>query len=338
MKRISIIEYVNSPEKSYLSSMPPLQNNFVRRNVKKVWINLLWISAVFMFVQCSDKSVMDDFQDAEVVLKSADFSGDKGKASFKITCSNFNFNDIEEAGGYLDKIYLKSVGSNGHSGNLIQIWDSLEVFNLLDMTTGIMADLGFLEIPEGTYSKAIVHIKSAWVVYKGVRYNCKVPGGNMVLAFKDPLLVGTHLSPEIILDMDVSKSFIPIYGGNEKNANKFKKNRMPKSFIMKPVVRVVNGTYAGRLAGAVLSSNYEPLTNALVTVTNGVESYQSYSLSEIIVDEFFIEHYPGEYSVNAIPAGDYSVTVSKEGYADITTNVTIVKGNFTIESFVMESL
>ncbi len=297
-----------------------MRNKFVRL---ALWMFVLPI----MFYRCTESSVIEENGAIEeVVLKSTVLTEDTVQTSLKFSASNFNFEDIEEAEGLLDRIYLRSVGGDDNTGKLIEIWDSVEVFNFLDMNSGIMSDIGFVPIPAGVYGQAVVHMKSAWVVYKGEKYECKVPSEKMTLSFKKPLTVGLQLSPEVLIDIDVSKSFIPV--GSKKDGK-------PSSFIFKPVFRVVNTTYAGRMVGAAFSPSYEMVAGALIQLTDGEETYQTYTLNDTVYDEFGMEYLPGYYSLNGIPAGDYTATASKDGFAATQAEVTIVEGNFTEANFLL---
>lgn len=44
----------------------------------------------------------------------------------------------------------------------------------------------------------------------------------------------------------------------------------------------------------------------------------------------------GEYSIRGIPAGEYSVTASKEGYISQTKTVTVIGGEITVANFQLE--
>ncbi len=289
-----------------------------------LWKVLLFTLPFFLY-QCAEPIDVLEDDEAEVILKTSDFSGEKGKIHFRMTSSNFDFGEIEEAGGLLDAIYLRSVKTQG-ADPIVQIWDSVEVFNLLDMNAGIMVDIGFVPIPAGTYKQAIVNMKDAWVVYQGKEYKCVVPGGKMVLSFETPLVVTSQLSPDVLIDIDVSNSFVPVY--KEKSKTKTGEKE-PSYFIFKPIVRVMNYTSTGRMAGAVLTPDYELVEGALIELTDGVDTYQTYSLTDTVYDEFGIEYLPGYYSLNGVPAGDYTAVATLDGYVGLEQDVTIVEGNYT---------
>lgn len=242
--------------------------------------------------------------------------------------------EFVSAGGTLSKVELVARGNPSKSkwGKRITIWNSTEyIDDLLDMNRGIMGDLFFLPIPSGVYSQAIVTITDGWVLKKnGKKYPLKFPGNKFFLYFKPPVKVGEHLSPDLILKIDVSRSIIPI------------KNKT--SYIFKPVVVAQNLSYTGSLAGAVVDgTNGLPLANTFIYVNVNGEKYNTLSLDHYYIDtipldattDTIIEHFPGEYWIPGIPEGTYTAYAEKKGYKKDSVKVNILKGNFTFHNFVL---
>ncbi len=242
--------------------------------------------------------------------------------------------EFESAGGTLTKVELVAQGNiaTGKEGKRFTIWNSEEhIDDLLDMNRGIMGDLFFLPITTGVYTKAIVTITDGWVLKKdGTKYPVKFPGNKFTLYFKPFVKVGEHLSPDLILYIDISRSLIPIRHGT--------------SYIFKPVVQVQNLSYSGSLAGVVVDGTTgTPVANASVYVNISGEKYSTLSLDHYYVDtipldatrDTTIEHFPGEYWLPGIPAGTYTAYVVKEGYKKDSAEVSILEGNFTFHNFIL---
>ena len=265
-------------------------------------------------------------------LKSSAFAG---APTMKIAAKARNVpEEFESAGGTLSKVEIVAQGNlaRGKGGKRITIWNSVEyIDDLLDMNRGIMGDLFFLPIPSGVYTKAIVTITDGWVLKKdGTKYPLLFPGNKFTLYFKPFVKVGEHLSPDLTLLIDVSRSLIPIRHGT--------------SYIFKPMVLAQNLSYTGSLAGVVVDGTTgTPVANAAVYVNINGEKYSTLSLDHYYVDtipldattDTTIEHIPGEYWLPGIPAGTYTAYAEKEGYQKDSVEVNILEGNFTFHNFVL---
>ena len=265
-------------------------------------------------------------------LKSSAFAG---APTMKIAAKARNVpEEFESAGGTLSKVEIVAQGNfaRGKGGKRITIWNSVEyIDDLLDMNRGIMGDLFFLPIPSGVYTKAIVTITDGWVLKKdGTKYPLLFPGNKFTLYFRPFVKVGEHLSPDLTLLIDVSRSLIPIRHGT--------------SYIFKPMVLAQNLSYTGSLAGVVVDGTTgNPVANASVYVNINGEKYSTLSLDHYYVDtipldattDTTIEHIPGEYWLPGIPAGTYTAYAEKEGYQKDSVEVNILEGNFTFHNFVL---
>jgi hypothetical protein len=191
---------------------------------------------------------------------------------------------------------------------------------LLFMGTGMMGDLLIINIPPGSYDKAIVSVSNGWVLKDGTKYPLKFPSNKMTLAFKPSVIVATQLSPDVTFDIDMSKSFSAVHGD---------------SYVFHPHVKVVNATTAGSLAGAVINSATGlPIPGAYIFVnTDG----------EIMPTQTMVAPYDtpwgtlniGEYFLDKIPAGNWTATAQAPGFLPSSTPVTIIKGNITEQVFLL---
>jgi len=146
----------------------------------------------------------------------------------------------------------------------------------------------------------------------------------------------------VVFEIDVSKSFVPVYSN---------KNRNPSFFVFKPNVRVVNNTYAGSATGMVLDyeklmSGTDPMEAGVgyvaIVVTNGAEVYSSISNPEYFefVDQYGnVYPFPvGFYQVTGIPEGTYSATAFDYTGTQALTEpqeIEIIRGNYTEVNFVV---
>jgi hypothetical protein len=265
-------------------------------------------------------------------LKSSSFANAR---TMKMTVKASNVpEEFVSAGGTLTKVELVAQGNlrKGKMGKRITIWNSVEyIDDLLDMNRGIMGDLFFLPIPTGVYTRAIVTITDGWVLKKdGTKYPLIFPGNKFILTFRPFVKVGEHLSPDVILSIDVSRSLVPVHHGT--------------FYIFRPLVRAQNLSYTGSLAGGVVDGTTgAPIGNATVYIKINGEKYSTLSLDHYYVDtipldattDTTVEHFPGEYWLPGIPAGSYTAYAEKEGYQKDSVEVNILEGNFTFHNFAL---
>ncbi len=268
---------------------------------------------------CSEAPVStNEVKSSGISAKSSTLAQKSAKVHLKFKGSNFG-SEIDSAIGTLTTIYLKRDGNVPAKDKDVLIWDQFEYFNLTNMNTGIMGDIAFLVIPEGSYSEAIVNVTGAWVYKNGIKYDCKVPSGIMKLKFSPSVIVGEHMSTDLTIDLDVSNSFVKAGG----------------SYIFKPIVNVANNSTAGSMAGAVIDTEGNLIPDAYINISgNGIDE-TTMSLNQYFTDDWGFEHFPGEYGFQGIPGGTYTATAYKEGYEPQSQEVTIVVGNFIFRNFVL---
>jgi len=131
--------------------------------------------------------------------------------------------------------------------------------------------------------------------------------------------VTSGLSADLLFDFDVSRSFVP--RGNLRNDANF------NGFNFKPVIKVSNLTTSGTLYGEITTSvdaeNTVGLENVEVTVFQNGET-----VTTTVTDT------AGGYMVMGLPAGNYDVTATLEGYDVVSAEgVSITAGNKTLQDF-----
>jgi len=128
------------------------------------------------------------------------------------------------------------------------------------------------------------------------------------------LVVTSGLSHEVLLDFDLSRSFV-VQGSSSDI----------KGFNFKPVIRAVNLSTAGSIAGDVLNMSETGLAGATVSVTkDGIE------VATAVTDE------SGSFKVLGLTEGTYSVTAEKEGYSSLRNeSVSVTAGNEVTTQFIL---
>lgn len=201
--------------------------------------------------------------------------------------------------------------SNTDDGGWISIGTAIpHVYNLLDLTGGVnvlLADGAV--IPSGNLGQIrLILGDDNTVVKDGVTYPLKTPSAQQS-GLK--LLVNANLQPDFtydfLLDFDVEKSIVVEAGGSG-------------NYNLSPVIRVSTGANSGSIKGSVTTTpvGVQVLTSVSVN-GNTVSAYTDAS---------------GDFQINGIPAGTYTVTLTPDVTsglsAVIINNVVVVNGQATV--------
>ena len=243
-----------------------------------------------------------------------------GKLSIKITDDPFNMSFVESATVTITKIEIRKAGNNNSNPFTLLSEDSVTL-DLSKLRNGITAELLNLEIPQGDYDLIRLYIDRASLKIKDqpYAYNVKVPSGKQtgIKIFISPALsVEGGLSSELLLDFDLSKSFV-MRGNLDLSAG-------VNGFIFKPCIRATNNSTAGRIEGLVNDTSRVNIENAKVWVTQ-----------DTIISTAFTDA-SGHYTFIGVPAGTYSIFATQENYDTVSyTGNKVIEGNRTIQNFTL---
>jgi hypothetical protein len=252
--------------------------------------------------------------------KSNDGPAGTGRLSIKITDDPFNISYVESATVTITKVELRKTGETSGNPFLVLTEDPVTI-DLSKLRNGITNELVNMEIPQGDYDLVRLYIEDAGlkIVDQPVEYKLKVPGGSQTgikVFIKPDLRVAGGLTTELLLDFDLSRSFV--MRGNLKNSAGV------NGFIFKPVIRATNNTTAGRIEGFVSNESDEKLVNAQVWVSQ-----------DTVVASTFTDD-SGHYVFPGIPGGIYSVSSKMESYDSLGySGVNVVEGNVTIQDIIL---
>ena len=269
-----------------------------------------------------------------------DKNSDYGRLSVNLTDAPFPHDLVAEANVTIFKIEARykgdmdinsEVGDNSDSSMeteekssfMVLMEDEMEV-NLLDLTNGVTKNLVDLEVPVGTYDLIRVYVKGVNVVLTdGSTFDLKVPSGEqsgIKIFIKPGLVVNGGLSADLLLDFDVSKSFVAKGGGsNFENIT---------GFNFKPVIKACNMSTAGTLSGMVTTLQEE--------VAVGLEGAQVAVFAADTLNTTTFTDADGKYMVMGLMAGEYDVEVELSTYLKETvTGIDIVAGNKTSQDFIL---
>ena len=246
-----------------------------------------------------------------------DDNSTSGKLKIQLTDAPFPTDLVAEANVIINKIEIRKEGDTEGSP-FVTLSEEEMTFNLLDLTNGVTASLVDLEILPGSYNLIRLYVSEASVkLSDGTVHSLKVPSGaeTGIKIFINPAIeVVGGLTAELLLDFDVSKSFV-LKGDMTTPAG-------INGFNFKPVIKASNLSTAGRLTGTA--------TNAEAVAIEGVQ------VSIIAADTVYTTSFTdenGTYAVLGIDGGTYGVEFAKDGYQTTTIgDVGIVAGNATTQN------
>ena len=191
--------------------------------------------------------------------------------------------------------------------------------NLLELTNGVTKTLVDTDVPIGTYDLIRVYVKGINVVLtNGLSYDLKVPSGSqsgIKIFIKPGLAVNGGLSSDLLLDFDVSKSFVAKGGGQNITG-----------FNFKPVIKASNMSTAGTLMGIISEIKEE--------TSVGVEGAQVAVFVADTLNTTTFSDIDGGYMIMGLDAGSYTVEVEKEGYSILKEEeVKVNAANKTVRDF-----
>lgn len=278
-------------------------------------LSLVLVFSLLLMLSCSDsESPLSSDSNSEL--------SNNGKLIIRMTDAPFPAGMVEAANVTITKIEIRNDSTEQSDGNPFTILTEKDTtLNLLDLTNGVTTQLADLEIDTGSYDLLRLFVSEASVTLSESvnsdqkTFNLKVPSGAQtgIKVFIEPSIeVEGGISTELLLDFDVSKSFV-VQGNPNTPAG-------IKGFIFKPVIRAVNQSSAGRISGIVVrDSAGVALPNAEVWTTRADTTF-----STTFTDS------TGFYSLIGLPEGSYNLNSTKANFDTTTvTNVNVTAGNQT---------
>jgi hypothetical protein len=233
----------------------------------------------------------------------------KGTLQLFATDASADLANIAAARVTVDEISLR-----GASGAFVTVMTRQVTLDLLTLRNGLVETLSETDIPAGSYDQIRLKISSAAFELKdGSTKPLKVPSGasaDLKLSVSPAVVITTGLSTDVLLDFDLSRSFVATANG----------------YNFKPVIRAQQLAFAGTLSGEVLDVIDEgPVENAVVTVKS-----QTGTVTTALTDA------DGFFKILGLPAGTYNVVAEAPGFGNLTIEaVPITAGNEVTTHFIL---
>ena len=248
--------------------------------------------------------------------KSETTTGGPGRLSVKITDAPFDINTVESATVTITKIEIRKAGMNDGDPFLV-LSENPVTIDLFQLRNGITEELVDLEVPQGDYDLVRLFVDDANLKIKEIAepFRMKVPSGEQTgikVFIKPGIHVEGGISAELLLDFDLSKSFV-MRGKMAQNG-----------FIFKPCVRATNNSTAGRIEGYVKDISNMAIEEAKVSAINGTDTITTSTDAE------------GFYAIVGLPADTYSMLASNTNFDTVSIEgIVVIPGNKVVRDFVL---
>ena len=276
--------------------------------------SIVFIVIGTFFISCSDNNDPSNFGRLSVQLTDAPFPHDLvAEANVTIFKVDARYKgDVELDMQAIDS--TNAVIETDKGKPFVVLMENEVDVNLLELTNGVTKTLVDTDVPVGSYDLIRVYVRGINVVLTdGTTYNLDVPSGSqsgIKVFIKPELMVNGGLSSDLLLDFDVSKSFVQKSGG----------------FNFKPVIKASNLSTAGTLMGTVTAVEQDTIV--------GVEGAQVAVFIADTLNTTTFSDIDGGYMLMGLEAGSYKVEVEKDGYLTQTgEEVQINAANKTIQDF-----
>jgi hypothetical protein len=231
------------------------------------------------------------------------------------TDAPLNFENVSKALITIDEIKVKS----STSGEKTTVMSKTVTLDLLTLRNGLVETLSDIEIPAGKYSEILLIISSASIEMKdGKSFPFKIPSAEssgLKVKVTPDIEITTGMSTDVLLDFDLSRSFVPTMNGQEVS-----------SFNFKPVIRAQLLALGGTVSGQVLNVTDEsPIAGATVTVKKGT-----------VVITTAVADSEGFFKILGLPADSYNITAEAVDYGSLTIeSVPVTAGNEVTTHFIL---
>lgn len=257
---------------------------------KIIIISIVAISIV-AFTACQEEYVIEKIPTTK-----------SGNLIIRLTDAPFPTDLVAEANVTINKIEIHKMDDE-QGPPYIVLSEEEQSFNLLDLTNGVTAILADTAVESGFYKEIRLQVLEANVLLKdSTLFDLKVPSGaqsGLKVKINPSIEVDSTVDAELLLDFDVSKSFV-VQGNPNTPAG-------IKGFNFNPVVKATIATATGKLKGTVTNADDNAIEGAQISVITADTVYTTSFTKE-----------NGKYVILGIDDGVYEVEFAKDGYISTT--------------------
>lgn len=248
-------------------------------------------------------------------------SGGEGTVSVAVTdapgCYQHVWVTVEKV-----RFHRSSTAGDGEGGWTELVLAAPKRVDLMDLTNGVLSELGTTTLPAGQYSQIRLVLSANKGNGASSQLNAVQPNGGSVIALDTPsaqqsgLKLQAHFevtaggTTDLLLDFDACKSIVSAGNG---------------SYILKPVISVVPRIAAGIQGYVATALSTSTSTTTVAAQQDGVTVRSTKPDST------------GKFSIPYLSAGNYTLVIMSDGYATGvvtgvpagTTTTTVVNGTAT---------
>lgn len=280
---------------------------------------------------------------ATPALALASCSGGSGDASgsgfltLEATDAPIDHALVDEAVIFVDRITIHAQATaNDNVDGWLTLYEGSPVeLSLLELSNGITQTLVNAErVPAGEYRQLRLHVTDAHIeLVNGNLYT--TDDGSLHLTSQDtsgfkvfiepPIVVRDGFDENLLLDIDLGKTFKPVPANDPLNANSYK---------LHPVIRAVQLEGTGELTGVVTmddgTGGFTPVEHASVYVLPPGVTDLDDSIASTATDA------EGNYTVLGVPAGTVDVLAKLDELSALAEAVVIQADEVTLVDLVIE--
>ncbi|MGQ8336733.1 DUF4382 domain-containing protein [Sunxiuqinia sp. A32] len=268
----------------------------------------VFVVGIFVLISCSEDNSVSSLEG-------------KGTVNIYLTDAPFPVDLVSKTMVTIDKVEIRKQATDSTEASFIVLSEEEAEIDLLMLSNGITENLASAELDAGMYDMIRLHVVNSKVVLTDdTEFDLKIPSGSssgLKVKIEPAIELTEGQTADVLLDFDVSKSFV--VKGNWKGGN-------INGFNFKPVVRGVLMGMTGRIEGMVTDTTETVLENASVKVWLPGEA----EMEDSLVTSSFTD-VDGKYKVIGLLGGTYFLTTELEGFINDTVwNVDVTEGSSTM--------
>ncbi len=255
---------------------------------------------------------------------------DSGNIILRLTDAPFPYQKVSEVSVTISGIILETDIQNTNpaesQSESIDLLENPIQVDLLQLTNGVTLTLANSELPSGTYGLFKIYLSDVKIILSdktvfdlNAREN-QLGGTEILLPAQ--FEVGPGLTKDLLLDFDVSRSFIPRMNPEA--------NLGIAGFYFNPVIHLSDNASSGSLSGIVTSS----VENKISRIHGATVSVTS---ADTLVTTTFTDK-SGMYTVLGLKPGRYDIQVEMNGFeVKMTKDISVTSSSQTKQSIKLSS-